>query len=451
MKLAGLDIGTTTLCGMLLDSDSGEILSVVTERNSSAVAGTAPDESLQDPDAIVDAVERILGSFRASHGRIDGIGVAGQMHGILYVDRAGRAVSPLYTWQDGRGERAHASGKSVAGFLSEALGQRLSTGMGFVTHYYNAANRLVPRGAKRVGTIADYVAMRLAHAAEPVIDTTMAASLGCFDLRRLDFRRDDMRELGVDESFFPVVAKTCQALGEQAPGTPVFPGLGDNQASFLGAVSDVRRSVLFNIGTGSQASLFSEECLELPGIDTRPFPFGGYIGVGAALCGGRAYALLHDFFERTLELFGAGGSPSWDVMNAARLPGAERLVVDTRFNGARTDPSLRGSITGLGLGTFTPEHLIVGVREGIAAELLDFFALFPPGLRAAATQMVGSGNGVRLNPALQAVFEEKLGMKMLIPAHREETSFGAALLAGCAGAAFPDLRAAGRLVRYLSS
>jgi sedoheptulokinase len=253
-----------------------------------------------------------------------------------------------------------------------------------------------------------------------------------------------------------MVSQSYQALGELMLGTPVFPGLGDNQASFLGAVSDVRRSVLFNIGTGSQVSLFSEECVELPGIDTRPFPFGGYIGVGAALCGGRAYALLHDFFERTLRLFGGSGSgdagaASWDVMNAAGLSGADRLTVDTRFNGTRMDPSLRGSITGLGPATFTPQHLIAGVREGIAAELLDFLALFPAELRRAATMLVGSGNGVRLNPALQGIFEKRLGMKMRIPEHREETSFGAALMAGCAGKVFPDLDAAGRLVRYISS
>ena len=454
MNLAGLDIGTTTLCGLLLDSDSGQILSVVTERNSSAIAGALPDEHAQDPDAIVAAVERILGSFQAAHGKIGGIGIGGQMHGILYVDGAGKAVSPLYTWQDGRGERTRADGKTCAGFLSDALGQRLSTGMGFVTHFYNAGNGLVPRGAKHLCTIGDYVAMRLAHAAVPVMDTTNAASLGCFDLRRLDFRRDAMGNLGVEESFFPRVSQSYQALGELAPGTPVFPGMGDNQASFLGAVSDVRRSVLFNIGTGSQVSLFSEECRELPGIDTRPFPFGGYIGVGAALCGGRAYALLHDFFERTLRLFGGSvgaGTASWDIMNAAVLSGADRLTVDTRFNGTRMDPSLRGSITGMGPATFTPQHLIVGVREGIAAELLDFFARFPAELRRAATMMVGAGNGVRLNPALQGIFEERLGMRMRIPLHREETSFGAALLAGCAGKVFPDLSAAGRLVRYITA
>jgi sedoheptulokinase len=100
--------------------------------------------------------------------------------------------------------------------------------------------------------------------------------------------------------------------------------------------------------------------------------------------------------------------------------------------------------------TFTPEHLIVGVREGIAAELLGFYERFPEAARGAVTALVGSGNGIRLNPGLQKVFEGRLGMRMRVPAHREETSFGAALLAGVAGKVLPDLAAAGRLVRYLT-
>jgi sedoheptulokinase len=449
MRLAGLDIGTTTLCGLLLDSDTGEILSVVTEPNGAALPAPFPGEYLQDANAIAAGAARILESFRASHGQIGGVGVGGQMHGVLYVDGEGAAASPLYTWQDQRGERERPHGKSWAAWLSEKIGQRVSTGMGFVTHAYNAANRLVPKNARRLCTIADYVAMKLGRANVPVMDTTMAASLGCFDLRTLDFRRDAMAKLDIDESFFPQVSRAYPALGEYAPGTPVFAGMGDNQASFLGAAAEVRSTVLFNIGTGSQVSLFSAECLAVDGIDTRPFPYGGYIGVGAALCGGRAYALLHGFFERTLKLFGAGGEVSWEIMNAAEVPAADRLAVDTRFSGTRVDPSLRGRISGISPHNFTPEHLIVGMREGIAGELLDFLALFPDAARAAATRLVGSGNGIRLNPALRAVIEKRLGMQMRVPRHREETSFGAALLAGCARGVFSGLPQAGALIRSL--
>ena len=53
-----------------------------------------------------------------------------------------------------------------------------------------------------------------------------------------------------------------------------------------------------------------------------------------------------------------------------------------------------------------------------------------------------------MSPALRGVFQQKLGMRMQVPANGEETSFGAALIAGVAGGVLLDLAAAGRLVRY---
>jgi sedoheptulokinase len=127
----------------------------------------------------------------------------------------------------------------------------------------------------------------------------------------------------------------------------------------------------------------------------------------------------------------------------------EPLAVDTRFAGTRAEPEIRGAISGIGTRNLTPENLINGVREGIAEELLAFLEKFPPEVRGSIETLVGSGNGIRLNTRLKKVFEDRLGMKMSVPAHREETSLGAALLAGVACGALPDLGAAGRLIRYL--
>ncbi len=453
MRIAGLDIGTTTLCGLLLDSETGGILSVITEPNSFALPAAAPWESLQDAGAIAGAAARIIDRFAASHGRIGAIGIAGQMHGILYVDRGGEALSPLYTWQDGRGDREMRARVTYAGAVSETLGRPLGTGMGLVTHFYNVRNRLVPAGTAALCTVSDYAAMKLARRSQPLMDATNAASLGGFDLPRLEFRPDAIRTLGLDPGIFPRVDARYPALGETAEGTPVFTALGDNQASFLGSVRQVEGSLLVNIGTGSQLSLFMSKWLDIPGIDTRPFPLGGCIGVGAALCGGKAWSILHEFFERTLRLFTTQeGGASWEVMNGVSPQSAaagEPLAVDTRFAGARAEPEIRGAISGIGTRNFTPENLINGVREGIAEELLGFLEKFPAEVRGSIRTLVGSGNGIRLNTLLQKVFEDRLGMKMSVPAHREETSFGAALIAGVACGALPDLDAAGRLIRYL--
>ena len=380
------------------------------------------------------------------------VGVTGQMHGILYLDGRGKALGPLYTWQDARGNREMRGGTTYAAALSLSLGRPVSTGMGAVTHFYNATNGLVPAGAVSLCTIADYVALRLARRAQPLMDATNAASLGCFDLRKLQFDRDAIAGVGVSPDIFPRVSGAYPVLGETVDGSPVFPAVGDNQASFLGSVGGIHGSILVNVGTGSQVSVFVDQYLEAAGIDTRPFPMGGYIGVGAALCGGKAYSILHDFFERTVRLFTGGvAGASWELMNASAGPtaGGEPLRVDTRFAGTRATPDIRGAIAGIGTGNFTPENLIAGVREGIADELLGFLVHFPNDVRESRKTLVGSGNGIRLNPELKKVFEARLGMEMRVPAHREEASYGAALLAGVSCGALSDLAAAGGLIRYL--
>jgi sedoheptulokinase len=449
VRLVGLDVGTTTICGVLLETDAAKILSVRTEPNSSAIPARAQWEALQEPDAVCLAVERILDDFSTAHGDMRAIGVTGQMHGILYVDREGRALSPLYTWQDGRGDQEMSPGKSFAAFLSDALGRTVSTGMGCVTHFYNLRKGLVPKNAAALCTIGDYVAMTLGHSQRPLMDVTNAASLGCFDLAGLRFAQDAMKRLSIDPGLFPQVSTAYPPLGDTRWKAPVFPALGDNQASFIGSVEEIPGSLLVNVGTGSQISLFSQTLEETPGVDIRPFPLGGSIAVGAALCGGSAYALLRSFFQETVRLFtGKADSVSWETMNAAEpAPGSAPLVVDTRFAGTRTSSGVRGSIGNIGTENFTPASLIAGLLDGIADELVGFYQRMPLAARRSVRRLVGSGNGIRRNPALRRAFEMKLGMPMRIPAHEEEASLGAALLAGVAAGIFPDLGAACALVR----
>lgn len=92
-------------------------------------------------------------------------------------------------------------------------------------------------------------------------------------------------------------------LGEYR-GRLVSVAIGDNQASFLGAVYDMENSVLVNIGTGGQISVLSDHCLMAENIEARPFVKGRYLLAGSSLCGGRAYAMLEKFFKTYAEAMG---------------------------------------------------------------------------------------------------------------------------------------------------
>lgn len=99
--------------------------------------------------------------FQSQYKDIKGIGITGQMHGIVYTDIQGNAVSPLYTWQDGRGNLNYRENQSYAAYLSDITGCPVATGYGLVTHFYNVQNRLVPTNATKLCTIMDYAVMKL--------------------------------------------------------------------------------------------------------------------------------------------------------------------------------------------------------------------------------------------------------------------------------------------------
>ena len=213
---------------------------------------------------------------------------------------------------------------------------------------------------------------------------------------------------------------------------PVFVSIGDNQASFLGSVGKSRDSVLVNIGTGSQISVLSDTCFESSGIEARPFTADSYLLVGAALCGGAAYAALERFFREYAVAAGGKDQPQYDIMQEFLTEPhdpAQNWLVRTAFLGTRENPEDTGSITGIRLDNFRPAALIRGVLNGMAQELYDLYRIIQQGVGISCTRLIASGNGVRKNSALQDILQERFGMKPEIEQHEEEAAFGAALFA----------------------
>ncbi|WP_246042134.1 sedoheptulokinase [Cohnella pontilimi] len=433
--MIGLDIGTTSICGVLMDASSKQIVQAITKENRAALRSSHAWEFVQDPARIMDAILEIVSELSHSRAEIGGIGVTGQMHGILYVDQEGRAVSPLYTWQDQRGDLPYpGESAAYAEHLSRLTGYPLSTGYGMVTHVYNLMNGLVPKEAAALCTIADYAAMRLANRPSPLIDSTNAAALGLFDLKALKFDQAALAACRIDPAMIPEVAMSGSVIGHTADGVPVSCALGDNQASFLGSVQDVRSTLLLNIGTGAQLSAYIDEYVSVDGLDTRPFPGGGYLLVGASLSGGKSYSLLERFFREVCSMFvGYDGAELYEIMNRVAEEQADKegaaVRVNTQFFGTRQNPLQRGSIADIGPDNFTVRNLVHGFLDGMIDELHRFYEAFPAPIRDRIRTLVASGNGIRRNPALRRKLEQVFGYSPTIPASREEASRGAALCA----------------------
>ena len=434
------DIGTTTLCSLAVDTETGQVL----ERLSTATPCIKTNAHLQDPAMVLQITEQMYAEFKKKFLPISCIGVTGQMHGILYTDADGMAVSPLYTWQDKHGDLIYRDGITYVEYLAGLTDAAIAAGYGLGTHFYMQCNSLVPPGAAKLCTIGDYLVMRLTNSKEPLAHVTNAASLGLFKTG-YSFDEYALKKAGIGSSILPAFTAETKLAGSTKDNVPVSIAIGDNQASFLGSVANWDNAMLANIGTGSQISYVGSS--NGGNLEMRPFFESRQLSVGAGLCGGSAYALLEKFFHQVLDMAGCKMEGQLFKLMKKCLPDTNEnpLRVSTKFSGTRTDPGERGSIEGISYDNFTPGNLVSGFLSGIAAELRSLLQETPLG----KTTLVASGGAVRENPALVRALSDVFRLPVRVPIYPEEAAYGAALFTLTAIGRFTRLEDAGQFIHYL--
>ena len=433
MKAIGLDIGTTSISAAVWDVLGAKVEKSYTISNGSFLDTGRAWEKLQDAGLILEKVRELLDRILNETEEIAVIGLTGQMHGIVYLDSEGRNVSPLYTWQDGRGNVAEESGKSLCEELTERHGTPFYTGYGLVTHLYNLRKGLVPDTAASLCTIMDYLGVNLTGRKKPLIHSSNAASLGFYDVEAACFCREALEEEGVNCSILPELTTEIEILGDYC-GIPVTTAIGDNQASFMGSVKNGREEILVNVGTGGQISMYADHVIKGEDIETRPLIGDGYIAAGSSLCGGRAYAILADFFRECAQNMGVKDFDPYRMMDQllCNYQPNQELVVETCFSGTRDHPMKRGTISNITIDNLTPGALASGVVKGIVGELYQRYQTMCEGRDLGHSHIIGSGNGMRRNPHLQKYTQELFGMELTLSDNTEEAACGTAIAAGTA-------------------
>jgi sugar (pentulose or hexulose) kinase len=473
--LLGIDLGTTTITAVALDTNTGNIIALATTPNQAATTAAADRQrgfSEWDAPAIAagacSCMATLAEQLPQRGAEIAGIGITGQQHGVVIVDQGLTPLSPFINWQDRRTEEAFPGSdrsytqEAVARLGAQAparAGCQLAAGYLAATLFWMKETRVLPTSGSAC-FLGDYFGALLTGA-RPVTEPTNAASSGVLDVSRILWDGELLQRLGLPTMLFPEIRPAGTKIGvlERGPaeraglpaGIPVFIAIGDNQASFLGTVADRERSVLVNVGTGGQVAAWTDRFLYDSLLETRPFPQGGYLLVSAGLCGGRSYALLEAFYRQVgTQLLNVPAAALYTRMSElarSAPPGADGLRCEPYFTGTRADPSLRASWTGMSAVNFTPGHMTRALLEGMARAFRtgqETIVKHCPG----HDLLVGAGNGLRENPLLAQIVAWEFRLPMRFAVHREEAAFGAALLAAVSVGCFPDVRSAGRMIRY---
>lgn len=418
----GLDIGTSSLSLAVID-DKGNVLDTFNITNDAKTERRGVQDAeniLTRTLALIDVAERTYKNVRA-------VGIAGQMHGIVYLDSEGNAVSPLYTWQfneDDGTSRIQAR---------QITGMDVPEGYGLITHYYLTEKGEVPENAAKLCTIMDYICLKLTGGNSPVIHPTNAASLGFYDIKNNCFFIEKLKKLGIDASLLP----RCTVNGGigEYKGAKVYVPIGDHQASFLSVSAEcgAEKCVLINFGTGSQITIAgraeaAQRYNAEEGIELRPFFDGLYLKSYSALCGGYAYALAERFIRSIVYAACGDDSEQYELMARLAMEDAQKKppIVCTAFCGTRYDGSITGSVTGITPDNFTPGLLLRGIMRGMVQELYDAYRKMSA---SENMRIFASGNAIRKNKLLKAAVCDIFASDPEVLPDAEEAAVGAALFA----------------------
>src|SRR6187551_3858863 len=125
--IVGIDVGTTGVKALALSPD-GEVLATATQGYE--LSTPRPGWAEQDPGDWLRAAESALAEVSAGRREIAGIGLSGQMHGLVVLDETGRVIRPAILWNDQRTAFECAEIEERIGLerLIELTGNRALTG-----------------------------------------------------------------------------------------------------------------------------------------------------------------------------------------------------------------------------------------------------------------------------------------------------------------------------------
>ncbi len=448
----GVDVSTTATKAVLID-ESGVVAGIGVSEYAFSVP--RPLWSEQEPglwwDGTVAAIRSVLRSTGVVADDIAAVGLTGQMHGAVLLDRAGNVLRPAILWNDQRTSAECDAIRAAVGpeRLVSITGNDALTGF--------TAPKLVwvrdhePDVWRRLAHILlpkDYVQFRLTG--DYALDKADGSGTVLFDLAARDWSPDVLAALEIDPAWMPptwegpeitgVVMPEAAAATGLRPGTPVVAGGGDQSANAVGVGVVEEGTMALSLGTSGVVFATTNR----PLFEPR----------------GRVHAFCHAVPGRwhlMSVMLSAAGSLRWfrDALapgvefgdlaaSAADVPaGSDGLYFLPYLSGERSphaDPLARGAFVGLTL-VHDRRHLTRAVLEGVAFGLRDGLELMVAAGMAAPSQIRASGGGTA-SPLWRQILADVLQAEIATVNTSEGAAYGAGLLAAVGAGWFPTVEAA---------
>lgn len=338
MRYLGLDIGSTSIKGAVLDPVAGTVSQIAKEPFPEPLSGLPPGWFEIDSQAVLTGVRRVIDRLLAVAPDCEGIVSCGQMAGVILVDAERRPLTNYLSWRDQRSTIA--ASRQTEPFYSRllqqtsredllAIGRELKPGsmttlLAWLREQDQLSHDAVPL------MLGDFVMSHLTES-PPVMDFT--AATGPLDLRTRTWHRGLSAQLGIDGLQWPMLQSWRLPVGElRVPGRtiPVYPCVGDHQCALTG-VGLAAGELSINISTGSQVALLTDAFS--PGdYQTRCFLDERYLNTITHIPAGRSLNVLVDLLTGLAAAEGVALSKPWERIVAAAESAVDgELEIDLSF------------------------------------------------------------------------------------------------------------------------
>lgn len=444
--LIGIDIGTSGTKSVLFDTE-GKVVASATEEYPMYQPKNGWAE--QNPNDWWRAVYKTLCEITQNvDGEICGIGLSGQMHGLVMLDENNEVIRNAIIWCDGRTAEECKEIEELVGHdrLIEITANPAMAS--FTAAKIMWVKKHEPENFKRCRHILlpkDYIRFMLTGVF--ATDVSDASGMQLLDVGKRCWSDEVLKKLEIDEDFLAKVYESPEVTGyvtENAAkacgltnGIPVAAGAGDNAAAAIGTGVCENGRAFTTIGTSgvvfahTDKMIFDKQgrihtfCCAVP---------GAWHVMGVTQAAGLSLSWFRNNFAKELSY------SEIDKLCESIPIGAEKLIYLPYLMGERTpilDIDARGVFFGLSA-MHTKAHMARAIMEGVSYSLKNCLdVLNEVGVGAADMALCGGGSkGNFWRGMIADVFD----IPVKIMQSDEGPALGAAILAGCAAGVFKNVK-----------
>lgn len=468
--LLGIDIGTSGTKTVLFDE------------NGNTIAGALEEYPLYQPEngwaeqdpadwwrAVCATIKEVIHKSGVKRDDIKGVGLSGQMHGAVLLDKDDNVLRKAIIWCDQRSGR---EAEEITGLVGRERLVRITANpalTGFTAAKVMWVKNHEPQIYEKIRKILlpkDYVRFQLTG--EFATEVSDASGMQYMDIPKRQWSGEVLDKLGVDKKWLgklyesqevsgKVSAKAAELTGLKE-GTPVVGGAGDQAAGAVGNGIVEEGIISSTIGTSGVVFAFSDQVTIDPKGRVHTFCHaipGKWHVMGVTQGAGLSLKWFRDNFcieeKRTAELMQIDPYVLIDREAEKIVPGSEGLIYLPYLMGERTphlDPDARGVFFGLSA-KHGKAHMLRAVMEGVVFSLRDCLEIIKEmGIEAKEVRASGGGGKSKLWRQMQA---DVFGTGIYTINSGEGPALGAALLAGTGAGVYGSVPEACRAAIKLES